>query len=296
MRRSPARIVILPALMLALLSVAGPLRAQMGGGGGGMSGPSDWMSGEIIVPTGVRADGKLGAFFQTDLWLRCQTFPTTATLYFYLADAASSSPAATAVVNLTQPVTYMQDVVSTTFGMAKAAGNIRIVSTNPVSATARIYNAAGGGAFGLAMMGMPSGMSLQSMPMMGTYGMDSYAMYMVGLLPQPGNRVNVAVVNTSSAMASGVVEVLDGDGSAPTGAGPASQPFAIQGYSSHQFNDVLANLHSKSGNDATLQVRVRMDQGTGGMVMAYAVVNDNVTNDGYVVMGNMMNGGKGMGM
>jgi hypothetical protein len=32
------------------------------------------------------------------------------------------------------------------------------------------------------------------------------------------------------------------------------------------------------------------------MVMAYAVVNDNTTNDGYVVMGNMMNGGRGMGM
>ena len=33
----------------------------------------------------------------------------------------------------------------------------------------------------------------------------------------------------------------------------------------------------------------------GGMVMAYAVVNDNLTNDGYVVMGNMMNSGLGMG-
>jgi len=29
--------------------------------------------------------------------------------------------------------------------------------------------------------------------------------------------------------------------------------------------------------------------------MAYVVVNDNVTNDGYVVMGNMMNGRRGMG-
>jgi hypothetical protein len=31
------------------------------------------------------------------------------------------------------------------------------------------------------------------------------------------------------------------------------------------------------------------------MVMAYAVVNDNTSNDGYVVMGSMMNGGRGMG-
>ena len=38
-----------------------------------------------------------------------------------------------------------------------------------------------------------------------------------------------------------------------------------------------------------------MNQGGSGMVMAYAVVNDNATNDGYVVMGSMMNGGRGMG-
>jgi hypothetical protein len=37
-----------------------------------------------------------------------------------------------------------------------------------------------------------------------------------------------------------------------------------------------------------------MNQGATGMVMAYAVVNDNITNDGYVVMGSMMNGGRGM--
>jgi len=255
------------------------------------------MSGEIVVPTGVRIDGKNGAFFQTDLWIRCRTLPTPATLYFHPADAASASPAAAFSITLTQPVTYLPDVVSTNFGMSKAAGNIRIVSANPVSATARVYNNAAGGAFGLALMGMPSTMSLQSMPMMGgSFGMDDFAMYMLGLLPEPGSRVNVAVVNTSSTAVSGVVEVLDGDGTVPAGSGASTLPFTIQGYSSHQFNGVLANLHSKGGSDATLQLRVRLNQGSGGMVMAYAVVNDNTTNDGYVVMGNMMNGGRGMGM
>ncbi|MFI5182378.1 MAG: hypothetical protein ACHQPI_13410 [Thermoanaerobaculia bacterium] len=289
---------ILLFALVAALGATHSLGAQMGGGGGtGMSGPADWMAGEIIVPTGVRNDGKNGAFFQTDLWIRCQTLPTAATLYFHAADSVSASPTATAPITLTQPVTYLPDVVSTNFGLSKAAGNIRIVAANPVSATARVYNSASGGAFGVALMGMPSGMSLQSMPMMsGSYGMDDFAMYMIGLLPQPGNRVNVAVINTNSATVSGVVEILDGDGSAPAGTGSSSFSFTIQGYSSHQFNDVLANVHSKTGNDATLQVRVRLNQGSAGMVMAYAVVNDNVTNDGYVVMGNMMNAGRGMGM
>ncbi len=60
---------------------------------------------------------------------------------------------------------------------------------------------------------------------------------------------------------------------------------------------MLANIHSRFGSgDTGLQVRVRLNQGSAWMVMAYAVVNDNTTNDGYVVMGSMMNGGRGMGM
>ena len=293
--RSSAFVVVLTLASLA--PVARQAAAQTGGMGGGITGPLDMMSGEIIVPTGVRADGKNGAFFQTDLWIRCRTLPTTATLFFHGADAASASPAAAVPITLTQPVTYLPDIVSTTFGMGKASGNIRIVAANPVSAVARVYNSAGGGAFGLALMGMPGSMSLQSSPMMGgSFGMDDFAMYLLGLLPQPGNRVNVAVVNTNSTAVTGLVEILDGDGSAPSGSGATSLSFSIAGYSSHQFNDVLANVHSKSGNDATLQVRVRLNQGSSGRVMAYAVVNDNTTNDGYVVMGNMMNGGRGMGM
>ena len=289
--RTAAAIVV----FLLLAPVARVARAQPGGGSG-MSGPSDWMSGEIIVPTGVRADGKGGAFFQTDLWIRCQTVPTTVTLHLNLADAPSSMSAATVTLALSHTVTFFPDIVSNVFLYPSASGNIRIVASRPVAATARVYNSGGGGAFGLALTGMPATMSLQSMPMPdGAYGVDDFAVYMVGLLPQPGNRVNVAVVNTGSAAVSGVVEILDVDGDFPVGTGPTSFPFSIQGYSSHQFNDVLAHLHSKTGNDATLQARVRLDPGSPGTVMAYAVVNDNVTNDGYIVMGNMMNDGRGMG-
>jgi hypothetical protein len=256
------------------------------------------MSSEIVVPAAVRVDGKNGAFFQTDLWIRCRTVPIAATLSFHPADAASAAPAATVSMTLTQPVTYLPDVLSATFGVPKSAGNIRIVAGTPVSAAVRVYNNGGGGAFGLSFMGMPSTMSLRSMPMAGgSFGMDDFAMYMLGLLPGPGNRVNVSVVNTNSGTVTGFVEVLDSDASAPSGTGVTSLPFQIAGYSSHQFNDVLANVHSRFGSgDTGLQVRVRLNQGSAGMVMAYAVVNDNTTNDGYVVMGSMMNGGSGMGM
>ncbi len=281
--------------LFVLLGMALPAPAQTGGM---QNGPFDGMSSDIVIPAAVRVDGKNGAFFQTDLWIRCKTVPVSATLYFYPADAATSSPAVTVPMTLSQPVVYLADILSATFGVTKGAGNIRIVAGAAVSGVIRVYNNGGGGAYGLSFMGMPSTMSLSSMPMMGgSFGMDDFAMYMLGLLPEPGNRVNVSVVNTSSGTVNGVVEVLDADGSAPTGTGVTSMPFSITGYSSHQFNDVLLNLHSRFGsNDAGMQIRVRLNQGSTGMVMAYAVVNDNATNDGYVVMGNMMNSGRGMGM
>ena len=281
--------------LLLLLGTVLPAAAQTGGM---QNGPFDGMSSGIVVPAAVRADGKNGAFFQTDLWIRCRTVPVAATLYFHAADAASATPAVTVPITLTQPVTYLPDVLSATFGVSKGAGNIRVVAGAPVSAVVRVYNNGGGGAFGLSFMGMPSTMSLQSMPMMGgSFGMDDFAMYMLGILPEPGNRVNVSVVNTNSGTVNGFVEILDSDGSTPSGTGVTSLPFQIAGYSSHQFNGVLANIHSRFGSgDTGLQVRVRLNQGSTGMVMAYAVVNDNTTNDGYVVMGNMMNGGRGMGM
>lgn len=286
-----------PVSRVALLLLLGSALSAAAQTGGMQNGPFDGMSSSIVVPAGVRVEGKNGAFFQTDLWIRCQTVPVAVTLEFHTADAANASPTVTVPITLIQPVTYLPDVLSATFGVSTGAGNIRIVAGAPVSAVIRVYNNGGGGAYGLSFMGMPSTMSLQSMPMMGgSFGMDDFAMYMLGLLPEPGNRVNVSVVNTNSTTVNGVVEVLDSDGSAPSGTGATSLPFQIAGYSSHQFNDVLANIHSRFGSgDTGLQVRVRLNQGSTGMVMSYAVVNDNATNDGYVVMGNMMNGGRGMG-
>ncbi len=284
------------AVVLVGVVASLPALAQMGGGGTG--GPIDGMtsgSEDLIIPAGVRGGGQFSSFFVTDLWIKAGG-TGTATLYYHAVDSASSAPTATTTVSLTQPITYLPDVLQANFGLPTAFGAIRVAASFPISATVRVYNQTGAGAYGLAFMGMPSRMGMTSMPMSGSHGMDEYAMYMLGLLPEPGNRVNVNVVATSSTGATGVVEIVDADGSTPTGSGAKSLSFTLAGYSSHQFNDVLANVHSKfGGGDAGLQIRVRMNQGASGMVMAYAVVNDNTTNDGYVVMGSMMNGGRGMG-
>ena len=195
---------------IAVVALAGtPAVAQMGGGGSG--GPNDSMTNgteDLIIPAGVRGDGRNGAFFVTDLWIKAIN-SGQATLAFYAADAATSNPVATVVLTLTQPVTYLPDVIQTTFGLPAAFGNIRVTAGFALSATARVYNRTGAGAYGLAFMGMPSRMSMTSMPMSGSYGTDDFAMYMLGLLPEPGNRVNVTVVNTTATTVSGVVEVID---------------------------------------------------------------------------------------
>lgn len=73
--------------MLFLLETVLPAAGQTGGM---QSGPFDGMSSNIVVPAAVRVDGKNGAFFQTDLWIRCQTVPIAATLFSRSPETAST--------------------------------------------------------------------------------------------------------------------------------------------------------------------------------------------------------------
>src|SRR5450755_728860 len=98
---NPVKRFVPGVLLFVLLGLALPAAAQSSGM---QNGPFDGMSSDIVIPAAVRADGKNGAFFQTDLWIRCKTAPVSATLYFYSADAPNSSPTATVPMTLTQPV------------------------------------------------------------------------------------------------------------------------------------------------------------------------------------------------
>lgn len=81
--------------------------------------------------------------------------------------------------------------------------------------------------------------------------------------------------------------MLDSDGGAPA-TGPVALRFLIQPYSGHHFNDTLSGVHSRFSDDMGLQLRIRMDDQMQGAMMALATVTDNITNDGYLVMGSMM--------
>jgi hypothetical protein len=250
------------------------------------SGPVNMISTEVMAPAAGRGSGAAGSFWTTDLWIRCP-LGGDVSLEFHAVDSPSAAPTATATVHMTEPVAYIADVMKTAFNLESGFGNIRIRGVNPVGATIRLYSSGGSGSYGFGFMGMPSSMSMGAMSSMMGGDADKYRYYVNGLLPQPQARVNAMVMNSGSAPISGTVEVLDADGGAPA-SGAKSMRFTIQPYSGHQFNDVLNGVQSRFGNGMGLQLRISLDNGSSGMMMALATVTDNVTNDGYVLMGSMM--------
>lgn len=281
-----------PAVLAAsLLLAASMLHAQMGGGS--QTGPVNMMSGELLAPAAGRGAGAAGSFWRTDLWLKSAA-GSVVTMDFHPNDSATDAAAATAQVTMTSPVMFLPDVLKNNFALDSGFGNIVIRGSQPVSATIRAYTSAGNGAYGSAFMAMPTSMAMRGSggTMMGN---DDYQVYMTGLLPEPRARVNAMVTNAGATPISGTLEVLDADGQPALG-GTTSFPFSLRAYSSHQFGDVLNGLTSRFGDGSGLQLRMRLGDGSTGMVMMLASVVDNVTNDTYTVMGNMMNASMNRGM
>ncbi|MGA7617249.1 MAG: hypothetical protein WBX15_18955 [Thermoanaerobaculia bacterium] len=293
-RRSLTALV---AGVVLTLSISIPAFAHGGGTNGTPQGPVNMFSGVLVAPAAGRGPGAHDSMWITDLWVRGEVGDVV-TLEFHQMDAGSSDPTATASLTLTQPVVYLPDVLQKEFGLDGGFGNIVIRSNggHGISGTIRTFDASENGTYGSAFMAMPSNMGMGSYGGMMDDDREEHRMYVQGLLPQPQARVNVVVTNPGDQKIEGTLEVIDADGGDPA-TGAKSFPFTIEGYSAHQFNDVLAGVHSRFGNDAGLQLMVELQDGTPGMMMVLASVVDNQTNDAYTVMGNMMwSGGMGGGM
>ena len=286
------RSAILAVLASTVLALAASAQMMGGGSQPGGSNFTNMMSTDVLAPAAGRGPGAGGSVWRTDLWIKAAP-GTSVALEFHPADAATDAPTATANVSVTTGVLYRADVLKNMLNLDQAFGNILLRSPAGLAATVRVYTIAGGGSYGAAFMAMPI-----SMAMRGSGGMmdddDRYQMRVLGLQPQPRARVNVMVTNSGSTPITGTVEILDADGLPPSGGAVASLPFSIRAYSSHQFGDVLAGITSRFGDGSGLQLRVRLANGSTGMVMVLASVVDNVTNDTYTVMGSMMDGGSGM--
>ncbi len=284
------------AVLFALVfAVSLPLLAHGGDTTGPADGPVNMNSGVLIAPVAGRGHGAGTSFWVTDLWVRGEQGDLV-TLEFHSMDAPSAAPLVTVDLPMTSPVIYLPDVLEKQFGLETAIGNIvmRSQQGHGLSGTVRTYDASTEGTYGSAFMAMPASMGMGSWmgDMMEDHG--QHELWVQGLLPQPQARVNIAITNSSDEEIRGTLHVIDADGGTPA-TGAKELPFAIQGYSGHQFNDILAGVHSRFGNDAGLQVKVELEDGTPGMMMVLASVVDNTTNDAYTVMGNMMWSGQGGG-
>lgn len=282
---------IILAVFLSILAVTTSAQMMGGGSQSGSPGMTNLMSRAVLAPAAGRGPGAGGSTWRTDLWIK-GVAGSSISLEFHPSDATSDAPTASAQVSVTSGVLYLPDVLKSTFNLEQAFGNILLKSEAGLSATVRVYTTSGVGAYGAAFMAMPT-----STAMRGSGGMmdgdDLYQMYVLGLQPQPRARVNVMVTNSGATAISGTVEILDADGLAPSG-GTTSLPFSIRAYSSHQFGDVLSGVTSRFGDGSGMQLRVRLANGSTGMMMVLASVVDNVTNDTYTVMGSMMNSASGM--
>ena len=283
------RSTVLTALFTVVAMTAS---AQMTGGGpSDVSNQRNMMSTEVLAPSAGRGPGVGGSLWRTDLWIK-SIAGATVSLEFHAMDSPTDDPADIVRVSAGAGMIYLPDVLKNTFHLDQAFGNILLRSTSAVSATVRVYSIGSAGAYGSAFMAMPT-----SMAMRGSGGMmdgdDFYQLYVLGLQPQPRARVNVLVINSGNTPISGSVEILDADGFPPAGQ-PVSLPYSIRAYSSHQFGNVLAGLTSRFGDGSTMQLRVRLANGSTGMMMVLASVVDNETNDTYTVMGSMMDGVRGM--
>jgi hypothetical protein len=285
------RSVVLAVWMSTLVALAASAQMMGGGTQPGGSNMTNMMSTEVLAPAAGRGPGGGGSEWRTDLWIKSAP-GSTVTLELHPVDAATDGPTATAHVSMTSGVLYLPDVLKNTFNIDQALGNILLRSSTGVSATVRVYTIGGGGAYGAAFMAMPT-----SLAMRGSGGMmdddDRYQMYVLGLQPQPRARVNVMVTNAGATPITGTIEFLDADG-LPASSTTAALPFSMRAYSSHQFGDVLSGVTSRFGDGSALRLRVRLSNGSTGMVMVLASVVDNVTNDTYTVMGSMMDGASGM--
>ena len=277
---------VLGVSISAVLALAASAQMMGGGPQPGGSYMTNMMSTAVLAPTAGRGPGAAGSIWRTDLWIRASVGSAVA-LEFHAVDSATDAPTATAQVPMTSGVIYLPDVLKNTFNLEQAFGNILLRSSTGVSATVRVYTIAGGGAYGAAFMAMPT-----SIAMHGSGGMmdddDRYQMYVLGLQPEPRARVNAMVTNAGATAITGSIDILDADGLPANGT--VSIPFFIRAYSSHQFGDVLSGVASRFGDGSALRLRVRLTNGSTGMVMVLASVVDNVTNDTYTVMGSMMDG------
>lgn len=221
----------------------------------------------LFVPAAAHAHGQAGALFQTDLSIFNPSFAdASAELLFTPTDSDGASSRITRTITVHPGETrLLPDVVRTLFDLESGAGSIEIrASAAELLAGSRIYDASRVRVLGEFVPAVPVSASSGQKDQVHLYPLTKSAAFRsnVGFCETTGGRVGVRVT------------LLDASGKIL-----GSKTYALPPWGHHQINDVFVELGvpAAEGVRATVQ-----SSGSAGRILAYATVNDNVTNDGLV--------------
>jgi hypothetical protein len=236
---------------------------------------------ELFLPSVAHAAGALpGSEFHTDVWIyNPGDVPASVTVSFHFRgpNPAPSPEPAVLDVNAGE-VREIDDAVLSLFGLSSAVGGLRLLATQPVAVTSRIYDVAVQGSNGTGTAGqffaaaslddaIPAGAS--------TDVVGVRAVKEVGD-PFPTWRTNVGFMNATATATTVRLTMFLGDGSEyPATTATVQDTFTLDAFEPRQLNDVFTALKRPYATN----VRCRLEVLEGGSVVVFGSMVDGGTND-----------------
>ncbi len=217
----------------------------------------------LVVPAAAHAQGRNGAFFQTDLRLLNPGFATTEVEIVFTTTGPSPSRSSRSMTIAPAGLVTLSDVLATTFGLEQAAGWLE-VRANPgeVLATSRTSARRADGA--------RYGEFVPAVSFLSAAGSDTL-LHLPHLAASSELRTNVAFCETTGGRTSVEVTLLDASGGVR-----ASRTYDLPAYGHRQIDDVFSAL----GVSGEAEGRVTLRATTGGArITGYATVIANRTGD-----------------
>ncbi len=220
---------------------------------------------EGYLPQAAHLSGRFNSFWTTDVWIYTES-ATRIDLWFN-ASGQDNSNVQSVVVPLSQPVTFLPDIVKNTFGLSAVKGSVHYLADGLVEVVSRTWTPGpNGGTYGQVIDGLPA--SLASLPGAGPSG----SLRMV-VSDTDGFRANLGLANVTGSPVTVTVEILTPDGQPAQGA--PTFTVVLQPYDMQQRDDILAGVTGAAGQP--LIVRASVSSGDGA-ILGYLSVVDDVTN------------------
>ncbi len=221
---------------------------------------------EGYIPAVAHASGQFGSQWTTDVWIYHQG--ATYIHLWYNPSGRDNTDVRSVVLQLDDPVLYLEDIVASVFGAA-GFGSVHYLADGPVEVISRTWTPRedGTGMYGQTIPGIPIGQASVA----GTGQAGSLRM----LANQDGaSRANLGVVNVSPYPVTVLVEIFTADGQ--PAAGDASFTVDLLPFDMTQVGDVLSRISAGQGDGLIVRATITSDSGG---ILAYLSTVDNTTND-----------------